>query len=107
MDRQSERKDEERGERDGDGGNVKGNGRKQGQIVMAAMGVGGGQEQIITGVPMLSKALLLSLPSCERGKKRAERREDEKRKTDVQAALVQITQQTAAIHITQTLTGSH
>lgn len=76
MERRSERKDEERRERDGDRGNVKGNGRKQRQTVMAAMeaGGGGGQEQIITEVPMFSKALLLSPPSCERGKK-SERKE--------------------------------
>lgn len=73
MERQSERKDEERRKKDGDRGNVKGNGRKQRQTVMAAMEVGGGQEQIITEVPMFLKALLLSPPSCERGKKREQK----------------------------------
>lgn len=53
------------------------------------------------------KALLLSPLPVSKKKRESGKREDEKRKTDVQAALVQITQQTAAIHITQTLTRSH
>lgn len=68
---------------------------------------GGGAKQIITGVPMFSKALLLSpLPVREKNRESG-KKEDEKRKTDVQAASVQITQQTAAIHITGPLVRSH
>lgn len=54
---------------------MKGNGRKQKNSDGSdgVWGMGGGAEQIIRGVPMFSKALLLSPPSCEREKKRAER----------------------------------
>lgn len=57
--------------------------------------------------PHVFKALLLSPLPVSKKKRESGKREDEKRKPDVQAALVQITQQTAAIHITQTLTRSH
>ena len=49
---------------------------------MAAMGCRAvwGAEQIITGVPMFSKALLLSPSSCERERERAERGKMRKRR---------------------------
>ena len=96
------------GKRDADRGNAKGYTRKMKNINGSdgVQGSVGGRANNYRSSHVFKSPAFISLFLWER-KRESGKREDEKKKTDIQAALVQITQQTAGIHITRPPTRSH